>query len=174
MQGTSLSVPAAHNPTERGWNSYKPIQACLVLPSPAAEQSQREAAALQCLQELSWKQHTVRLLLKGGKRRILHVPVQEWVLCMQWAAKGSSEREMLPIWNANLLQQRLWLDPWTLEKIQQDGLSVLGQKSERCAHFPKLFAMCMEAQGFILLQNVQVWSIQQHESNIKPLTLTTA
>lgn len=51
---------------------------------------------------------------------------------MKWDAKGSSEREMLPIWSANLLQQRLGLDPWALEKIQQDGLSVLGQMSDTC------------------------------------------
>lgn len=68
---------------------------------------------------------------------------------MQQAAKGSSEREVLPI------QERLGLDSWALEKIQQDGLCVLGQKTERCAHFTKMFAMCMQTQAFILLQNVQ-------------------
>lgn len=35
--GNSLSVPAAHNAMDRGWNSYKLIKAWLVLPSPAAE-----------------------------------------------------------------------------------------------------------------------------------------
>lgn len=43
-------------------------------------------------------------------------PAQERALCIEQAAKGSSKREMLPIWGASSLQERLGLDPRALEK----------------------------------------------------------
>lgn len=73
---------------------------------------------------------------------------------MQRAAKGSSEREVLE------------LDPWALEKIQQDGLSVLGQKNETLQNVCNVHG----STSFHLITECT----RQHESNIKTLTLNTA
>lgn len=135
---------------DRGWNSYKLIKAWLVLPSPAAEHSQMEAAALQCLQELLLYLSTmVRLLLKGES-------------CMSQFRSESCACSGLPkgVLRGKCFPSGKGLDwiPGHWKKYTKRACLSWDERV-RGVQTTRMFAMCMEAQAFILLQNVQDRSI---------------
>lgn len=146
-----------------------------VLPTDAPEQPQRKAAALRCLQELwCYLRTTVWLRMEGGKKKILNVPVQEWALCMWQAAKGSAERGNASHLGCWFAPAKAGLDPWALEKIQQDGLSFWREKSERCTRSPKSLqcAWTYHLSSYSRMCKSDVFNSMRVIS--KPLTLTTA